>query len=391
MTVWRKARLGDCCEIVSGATPSTAVDDYWDGDTCWATPRDLSGLDGHYISDTPRKLTEAGLASCSATILPPNSVLFSSRAPIGHVAINTVPMATNQGFKSLVPGPEVDAKFLLHWLRANRSFLEGLGVGATFKEVSKAVVTKVEIPLPPLAEQRRIAAILDRADALRATSREALAQIDRLAQSIFVEMFGDPVSNSKGWNLAPLPDATDFQEGPGILAKDFREEGIPLVRLAGMGGAEVSLRGCNFVDPAMFARKWSHFALEEGDILVLTSATFGSPTVVGKDAVGALFYTGIIRFRPKGHDLDSTYLRHYLASPWFLRQATALASGAVIKHFGPTHLRQMTIPVPPLQLQQQFAMRIAAQESLRIQAKEAAAMMEQLFASVQQQAFSGGL
>lgn len=391
MTGWRKARLGDCCEIVSGATPSTSVDDYWDGDTCWATPRDLSGLDGHYISDTPRKLTEAGLASCSATILPPNSVLFSSRAPIGHVAINTVPMATNQGFKSLVPGPEVDAKFLLHWLRANRSFLEGLGVGATFKEVSKAVVTKVEIPLPPLAEQRRIAAILDRADALRATRREALAQIDRLAQSIFVEMFGDPVANSKGWNLAPLPDSTDFQEGPGILAKDFREEGIPLVRLAGMGGAEVSLRGCNFVDPAMFARKWSHFALEEGDILVLTSATFGSPTVVGKEAVGALFYTGIIRFRPKGLNLDSTYLRHYLASPWFLRQAKALASGAVIKHFGPTHLRQMNIPVPPLQLQQQFATRIAAQESLRMQAKAAAEAMEQLFASVQQKAFSGGL
>lgn len=390
MTAWRKARLGDCCEIVSGATPSTAVADYWDGDIYWATPKDLSDLDGHYISETPRKLTKSGIASCAAAILPPNSVLFSSRAPIGHVAINSVPMATNQGFKSLVPGPAVHVKFLFHWLRANRTYFERIGVGATFKELSKAVMSKVEITLPPIREQRHIAAILDKADALRTKRREALAQLDRLAQSIFVEMFGDPVTNPKRWNLAPLSEATDFQEGPGILAKDFREEGIPLVRLAGMGGAEVSLRGCNFVDPGMFTRKWAHFALKEGDILVLTSATFGNPTVVGKEAVGALFYTGIIRFRPKNDDVDSTYLREYLASPWFLRQATVLASGAVIKHFGPTHLRQMTIPVPPLQLQQQFAERTAALEALRISAKMAAAGMEQLFASVQQQAFSGG-
>jgi type I restriction enzyme S subunit len=177
---------------------------------------------------------------------------------------------------------------------------ERFSQGAGVPTLNRNLVHSEPIKVPPLPEQRRIAAILDKADALRTKRREALAQLDRLAQSIFVEMFGDPVTNSKGWNLASLPEATDFQEGPGILAKDFRENGIPLVRLAGMGGAEVSLRGCNYVESEMFARKWSHFALSEGDILVLTSATFGNPTVVGKEAVGALFYTGIIRFRPQG-------------------------------------------------------------------------------------------
>lgn len=90
MRKWEKARLADCCDIVSGATPSTNVPAYWNGDICWATPKDLSELDGAYISDTPRKLTRAGLDSCAATVLPENSVLFSSRAPIGHVAVNTV-------------------------------------------------------------------------------------------------------------------------------------------------------------------------------------------------------------------------------------------------------------------------------------------------------------
>ena len=154
MTDWRRVRLDECCTIVGGATPSTSVTAYWNGDICWATPRDLSDLEGAVITDTPRKLTKEGLASCAADVLPAGAVLFSSRAPIGHVAINTVPMATNQGFKSFIPKHDLlHAKFLCHWLRRNRSYLESLGNGATFKEVSKAVVSRIEISLPPLPER----------------------------------------------------------------------------------------------------------------------------------------------------------------------------------------------------------------------------------------------
>ncbi|WP_300639821.1 restriction endonuclease subunit S [Nocardioides sp.] len=122
--------LGAIAKIVSGATPKTGVAEYWDGDIEWATPADLGKLDGAYISATPRKLTDAGVKSCAATVLPAGSVLLSSRAPIGHVAINTVPMATNQGFKSLVLGPQVHAKFLYHWLKAKTGYLQSLGNGA---------------------------------------------------------------------------------------------------------------------------------------------------------------------------------------------------------------------------------------------------------------------
>lgn len=263
--------------------------------------------------------------------------------------------------------------------------------GASYPAVSDRIVLDSQIPLPSLTEQRRIAAILDQADALRAKRREALAQLDRLTQAIFIDMFGDPTQSSKGWTLKPLPEAADFQEGPGILAKDFREAGVPLIRLAGIGGGHVSLRGCNFVDPEMFARKWSHFALCEGDILVLTSATFGNPAVVGKEAAGAICYTGIIRFRPRLNDIDTTYLRHFLGSTWFMSQATALASGAVIKHFGPTHLKQMTVPLPPLDLQAQFANRAKGVERLRVSVEQALAETEVLFASLQHRAFRGEL
>jgi type I restriction enzyme, S subunit len=151
MSKWQKNRLDQCTHIVSGGTPKTSVKDYWDGDICWATPKDLSSLKVPYLDETPRKITKAGLDNSGAEVLPEGSVLFSSRAPIGHVAINRVPMATNQGFKSFVPDTEkLDAKFLYYWLRKSCAYFNNLGNGATFKEVSKAIVSRVEIPLPPI-------------------------------------------------------------------------------------------------------------------------------------------------------------------------------------------------------------------------------------------------
>ncbi|HJD51698.1 MAG TPA: restriction endonuclease subunit S, partial [Candidatus Rothia avistercoris] len=140
MSETRSVRLGDICQVVSGATPKTSVEEYWDGDINWVTPADLSKLSGAYISETPRKITEAGFNSCGTNLLPENSVLLSSRAPIGHVAINTVPMATNQGFKSLIPGDQILPKFLYYWLLDHKEYLQSLGVGATFKELSKKTV-----------------------------------------------------------------------------------------------------------------------------------------------------------------------------------------------------------------------------------------------------------
>jgi type I restriction enzyme S subunit len=154
MTSWPSVPIKQCARVVGGATPKSGVRDFWDGDIAWVTPKDLADLDGKFIHDTPRKITQGGLNSCSAELLPPDSVLFSSHAPIGHVAINTRPMATNRGFKSFVPGEKLDPSFLYWWLKANRSQLEQLGNGATFEEVSKAVVERIEIRPTNLLEMK---------------------------------------------------------------------------------------------------------------------------------------------------------------------------------------------------------------------------------------------
>lgn len=157
------------------------------------------------------------------------------------------------------------------------------------------------------------------------------------------------------WGVEPLDVVTDFQEGPGILAKDFHATGIPLLRLRNIETPQVQLEGCNFLKENKVRSKWSHFALKHGDLLISTSASLGRVSVVGVEAVGAIAYTGIIRFRSRDARLHHEYLRAFLSSKSFIEQAERMATGSVIRHFGPTHLKQMAITLPPLAAQVQIS------------------------------------
>ena len=157
------------------------------------------------------------------------------------------------------------------------------------------------------------------------------------------------------WDVPALDAVTDFQEGPGILAKDFHESGVPLLRLRNIETPSVQLGGCNFLDADLVAKRWRHFGLAEGDLLISTSASLGRVSVVGPAAVGAIAYTGIIRFRSSSARLHHKYLRAFLSSASFVEQAERMATGSVIRHFGPSHLRQMAIALPPLNEQLRIA------------------------------------
>lgn len=196
---WPMVKLGDCCQIISGSTPKTFNDEYWNGDILWATPKDLTPLRSPYISDTPDKITKIGFASCSTRLLPVNSVLFSSRAPIGLIAINTKPMCTNQGFKSFIPGNNIDVLYLYYCLKNMKDYIASRGTGTTFKEISKETISNIEIPVPSLIEQKKIAAVFQQADFVLERRRQAIARLDQLGQSLFLDLFGDPITNTMGW------------------------------------------------------------------------------------------------------------------------------------------------------------------------------------------------
>jgi len=158
---WEIKKLGEVGKIVSGGTPSTSIKKYFDGEIAWITPADLSGYSNKYISRGRRNITESGLSSSSAKILPKGSVLFSSRAPIGYTVIAKNEIATNQGFKNIIPSDIVLSDYLYHYLKSSKNLIEGLASGTTFKEISGSKFSEVPIPIPPLPIQQKIVAKIE--------------------------------------------------------------------------------------------------------------------------------------------------------------------------------------------------------------------------------------
>ena len=280
---WPLVRLGDCCTVVSGATPKTGVDSYWGGSVLWATPKDVSNLDSPWLSDTPDKVTEDGYASCSTQMLPVGAVLVTSRAPIGNIAIAAKSMCTNQGFKSLVPGPTVLSGYLYHCMKANSERLQALGNGATFKEVSKPIVENFEIPLPPLEEQKRIAAILDKADSLRRNRQQAIRLADDFLRAVFLDMFGDPVTNSRKWPEKEIYEIAKVTTG-NTPSREMPEN---------FGSAIEWIKSDNINTPSHWLTKATEGLSEKGLSLgrtapagsTLMTCIAGSPSCIGNVAI----------------------------------------------------------------------------------------------------------
>ncbi len=153
---WMFARLKHIGEVIGGGTPKTNIDEYWDGNIPWLTPADLSGYEDMHISTGARTITELGLKSSSAQLLPENSILYSSRAPIGYIAIAANPISTNQGFKSVVPYNSTMSPYLYYCLKARTSDIVRRATGTTFKEISGSEMAETIVPLPPINEQQRI-------------------------------------------------------------------------------------------------------------------------------------------------------------------------------------------------------------------------------------------
>jgi len=192
--------------------------DYWNGSHYWVTPAELDG--SKYIYSTERTITDEAIQKTNLTLLPEGTVLLSSRAPIGKVCITKVPMFCNQGFKNIICGSILINEYVYYWLKNNTTYLQSLGTGATFKEISKRVVESIVIPIPPISEQKSIAEELDLLNGIIEKNKTQLEELDKLAQSIFYDMFGDPVTNEKGWDIKRLAEVSSekLSYGSGIFA-----------------------------------------------------------------------------------------------------------------------------------------------------------------------------
>ena len=159
---WNVKRLKNAFSIYSGSTPESSKEEYWDGDINWITPEDLGNNSSKVINDSRRKITKEGYSSIGATIVPPNSIIISTRAPIGHLSINSIPSCTNQGCRSLVPLREYSSDYYYYYLLISKGYLNATGKGTTFLELSTQGLGSFCIIAPPFFEQQAIAAFLDR-------------------------------------------------------------------------------------------------------------------------------------------------------------------------------------------------------------------------------------
>ena len=393
---WPTVELDSVAEIRGGATPRRDNPTYWNGDIPWVTPTDLPAL-GEGIADvgnTADAITEAGLASCSASLLPPGTVLFSSRASIGKIGIALVSLTTNQGFTNLIPRPGLESRYLAWCLHFHSDRIAGLAGSTTFKEVAKSALKRFRIPLPSLSEQRRIVEILDQADHLRRRRADADAKAERILPALFIKMFGDPRTNPMGWRTAPLGDAiVETQYGTSKRA-NTDGQGVPVLRMNNISSSgEIDLAEVKFVDlePAELERQ----LLQPGDILFNRT---NSIELVGKTGLWtesehpAVAASYLIRVRVDRGKVLPSYLWGLMNTPYIKTVLATKARRAVgMANINATELRRLPGMFPRIQCQWDFDTLLGSIRQANDYRHRSRISIEQLFTHLLNRAFSGDL
>jgi type I restriction enzyme S subunit len=394
---WKSAPIGEVCEVVNGGTPKTGVPQYWDGGHRWITPAEMGKRSTPYVGETARTLTDAGVANSSARLLPPLSVILSSRAPIGHLVINTEPMATNQGCKGLVPDRTIHHKFLYYYLTSIVGLLNDLGTGATFKELSGGKLKEVQVPIPPFSEQRRIVGILDEAfesiATAKANAEKNLQNARALFESHLQSVFTKPRT---GWAEKLLGDFCYFENGdrgtnyPNKSARTAT--GIPFINAGHLTEDGIDLETMDYISKERFDLL-SNGKIRQGDILFCLRGSLGKFASVGDLSEGAIA-SSLVIVRP-----DKTVLNEFLVA--YFRSSTCseminrFKNGAAQPNLSAQSLRRFIAPIPPLLEQRLIVDRLAdlRGETQRLESvyRQKLAALEALKKSLLHQAFTGGL
>ncbi|WP_317315846.1 restriction endonuclease subunit S [Peptostreptococcus russellii] len=341
---WDVKMIQEIGEVVSGGTPKTKEDSYWDGNISWITPKDLSSFTERYIEVGERSITELGLKNSSAKLLPKGTVLFSSRAPIGYLAIARKELCTNQGFKNIVCDKKYSSnEFLFYMLKAKKNEIESIAGGSTFKEVSGKVVKEFKIPIPPLNEQNAIAHILSTLDDKIEVNNQINKTLENMAQAIFKQWFvdfefpnedGEPYKSSGGEmvesELGLIPLGWKVH-----LLKDF----VPVI--TGKKNANVATNSgkYKFFTCSQIASKTDDYSFEGKAILVAGNGDFNVKFYNGKFEAYQRTYVLI----PHKEDLSGFI---YYMMDYNLEEIVTNARGSVISYLTKGDLEDSKIAFP---------------------------------------------
>ncbi len=355
---WRMVRLGDVAEVVGGGTPSRANADFWGEGTPWLVPSELTRLSGKYLRDTQESITDIGMASAGLRLIPAESVLLTSRATIGITAINAVPVTTNQGFQNLIARSGTHSLWLYFWIGSMRRELGNRGSGSTFREVSRDSVRSLSILLPPLPEQRAIAAVLDAIDEAIERAEAVVVATERLRDALLHELLTRGVP---GWHAA-------WKDAPGIGTIPASWEVVRLGEVAALRGAHTPT---GMGDPVLYIGL-EHIASggqllgygSAGDFISTKTRFLKGDTLYGKlrpnlrKVLRAPFdgasTTEILAMYGKLR-LDNGFLSCVLRRESFHRYAMTSITGTKMPRTSWDHLRHYRLALPPPGEQQAIA------------------------------------
>ncbi len=337
---WEDVAILDIGTVKGGATPLTKVKEYYGGNIPWITPKDLSGYSSKYIFEGERSITKAGFDSTSVHLLPKGTVLFSSRAPIGYIAIAGNNLTTNQGFKSIIPNSEkVLSNFLYYLLHFNKDKIENLGSGTTFKEVSGRVLENFRVRIPSLNMQKRIYKILNSLDEKIELNNKINENLEQQAQTIFKSWFVDfePFQDGKfveselgmipkGWKIEKLGELIDVKYG-----KDHRALSDGDIPVYGSGGI------MRYVDKSLY---------EKETVLIPRKGSLNNVTLINHPfwSVDTMFYTQM------KIENFTKFLYHLL----LMKDLASMNVGSAVPSMTVSLLNEIKFALPPMSILAEF-------------------------------------
>lgn len=352
-----RVKLGDICEIVSGSTPKTNMEEYWDGDIKWITPAELND-ETYIITDSVRKITELGVKKTGLTPFPKGTVILSSRAPIGKVAIAGCEMYCNQGFKNLICSEKIDNRYLYWFLKGNTEFLQSLGRGATFKEISKTIVANIEINIPDKSVQTQIVDNLEKTSQIIRLRKQELSKLEELVRARFVEMFGSLHDNEKGFDIVTIGEVcTLIKDGTHQTPTytEDKQKGFKFLSSKDVMTQKISWNDIKYIPAELHEKLYATIQPKRNDILMSKNGVnYGVAAVNDTDEVFDI-YVSLALLRPRTDMVNSVYLRCAINNPDTKRQFDSSIKGIGVPNLHLGEIKKTKILLPPMSQQNEFA------------------------------------
>lgn len=389
---WEMVKLGDIVKMVTGKTPPTSNLDYFDGDYMWVNPSDFGAK---YIVVSKRTVTQKAIDEKKCNLLPKDSILLSCIGDIGKIGILKTQGASNQQITGLITHENVLPDYLFYYLLNNKSKLESLANKAVVSILNNERLRELEVSLPPLHIQKRIAEILDAADALKRKDQELLKKYDELAQAIFIDMFGDPVKNEKGWEVIEFGNCIDYIGDIGsngsnaTISKNIEmldtEDYAIMIRTT-------NLNANNFEKNLKYVSEKTYNFFSKSKIL-------GGEIIMNKIGSAGDFWIMPFLNRPVSlglnqlvirlKNLNTKYLYYYLSTNYGKAMIKASINGAVTKSITKTAVKALPLLYPNIDLQNKFSKIISLIENQKNQSTTI--NTNHLFNTLIQKAFKGEL